>query len=276
MLSLIKRILGHAKVEYHHSPSGTIKLRLRRTPQGEANGSTSSATALTSDAKTETQEVSLSDLVESITPPCKLNPLLFNGHLQTIATVALKQDVPVYYKRHVFTSESPTYPGIFAADFVSRPYDTTGRPGSGKVDGHYELPPRTTYFTDEEWTGMEAGSSDRKPMLVVLHGLSGGSHETYLRHVIAPLVVTGKEEAAQEVDEGRGWEAVVVNSRGCARSKITSNVLFNARSTWDIRQVIQWLRKRFPNRPLFGVGFSLGANILTNVSFYSPFFLFSV
>ena len=118
---------------------------------------------------------------------------------------------------------------------------------------------------------MEAESADRRPMLVVLHGLSGGSHETYLRHVIAPLVVTGKEEAAQEVDEGRGWEAVVVNSRGCARSKITSNVLFNARSTWDVRQVVQWLRKRFPNRPLFGVGFSLGANILTNVSFYYPF-----
>jgi predicted alpha/beta-fold hydrolase len=40
--------------------------------------------------------------------------------------------------------------------------------------------------------------------------------------------------------------------------------LYNARATWDVRQVVKWLKKSFPNRPLFGLGFSLGANILTN------------
>jgi predicted esterase len=30
-------------------------------------------------------------------------------------------------------------------------------------------------------------------------------------------------------------------------------------------QVINWARDTFPNRPLFAIGFSLGANILTNV-----------
>jgi alpha/beta superfamily hydrolase len=49
--------------------------------------------------------------------------------------------------------------------------------------------------------------------------------------------------------------------------KITSNVLYNARATWDCRQVVRWLRSTFPNRPLFGIGFSLGASILTNVSY---------
>lgn len=95
-------------------------------------------------------------------------------------------------------------------------------------------------------------------MLVALHGLSGGSHELYLRHVIAPLVKSGG-------DGDGGWEACVVNSRGCANSKITTGVLYNARATWDVRQAVGWLRKTFPNRPLFGIGFSLGANILTNV-----------
>ncbi|EHL01640.1 putative esterase [Glarea lozoyensis 74030] len=41
-------------------------------------------------------------------------------------------------------------------------------------------------------------------------------------------------------------------------------ILYNARATWDCRQTVKWLRKKFPNRPLFGIGFSLGANILTN------------
>ncbi len=93
---------------------------------------------------------------------------------------------------------------------------------------------------------------DTKPMLVTLHGLSGGSHEIYLRHVLKPIV-------------DAGWEACVVNSRGCAKSKITTGILYNARATWDVRQVVKWLRKTFPNRPLFGIGYSLGANILVNV-----------
>ena len=51
-------------------------------------------------------------------------------------------------------------------------------------------------------------------MLVTLHGLSGGSHEVYLSHVLRPIV-------------DAGWEAFVVNSRGCAKCKITSGVLLS-------------------------------------------------
>ena len=96
-------------------------------------------------------------------------------------------------------------------------------------------------------------------MLVTLHGLSGGSHEIYLRHVLHPLIADGN------------WEACVINSRGCAQTKISTGVLYNARATWDIRQAIKWLRKTYPNRPLFGIGFSLGANILANVSVHYSF-----
>lgn len=32
------------------------------------------------------QSASLPDLIKDVTPPCHLNPLLFNGHLQTAYT----------------------------------------------------------------------------------------------------------------------------------------------------------------------------------------------
>ncbi|KAH7058940.1 hydrolase, alpha/beta fold family [Macrophomina phaseolina] len=188
------------------------------------------------------QSIPLPDLVKDVTPPCHLNPLLFNGHLQTAYTVVKGVDIPVVYKRKIFTSNNPAVPGSFAVDFVHRIT-------SDEVDP--TLPPRTTYFTEQQFG--EIGSDDSKPMLVTLHGLAGGSNEIYLRHVLAPMTT----------EEG-GWEACVVNSRGCAMSKITSNVLYNARATWDVRQVVSWLREKFPNRPLFGIGFSLGANIITN------------
>ena len=221
----LARLLGHARTSFHHAPS---PLSLR-----------------TKDGKT----VPFPELCKAAIPPCRLNPFLFNGHLQTMWTAIKSQDVPIYYKRRVFDSDHAAYAGTFAVDFVTPPYDDDGG-GAGADDP--ALPPRTKYYTDGEFE--QVGASDARPMLVVLHGLSGGSHEIYLRHVLA--VLTG--------DIG-GWEACVVNSRGCAKSKITSNVLYNARATWDVRQMVKWLRKQFPSRPLFGIGFSLGANILTNV-----------
>lgn len=216
---------GHAKTSFHHSNT-PVRLQTK-------SGS----------------EVSLLDICRDSIPPCRLNPLLFNGHLQTAWTVVKDEGPPIIYKRKIFDADDPAYAGTFAVDFV---VDTPS-------ENDESLPPRTTYFTDEEFKILESGSLDSKPMLVTLHGLSGGSYELYLRHVLAPLVSK----------EG-GWEACVVNSRGCAMSKITTGVLYNARATWDVRQTVKWLREKFPNRSLFAIGFSLGANILTNVCISRP------
>ena len=214
--------LGHAKVSFFHSAD----------PLAFKNRDGTSTDLL--------------KVCEESTPPCHLNPLLFNGHLQTFWTAIKNDGPPVYYKRKIFEAEDPAYRGSFAVDFVAR--------ANSETDD--ALPIRTTYFNEEEFENF--GSLDDRPMLVALHGLSGGSYEIYLKHVLAPL--TGSDGESQIGQ----WEACVINSRGCAMSKITSNILYNARSTWDCRQTVSWLRKKFPNRPLFGIGFSLGGNILTN------------
>ncbi|KAI8181484.1 putative esterase [Colletotrichum sp. SAR 10_86] len=208
--------LGRAKINFTHSPA---PLSLK-----EKDGS-----------KTDILKV-----CEKVIPPCQMNPLLFNGHVQTMWTATKQHGPPIYYKRHVFDADSKAVEGTFAVDFVTKPFEETDE----------TLPPRTVYFKDDELAALP--SDDERPQLVVLHGLSGGSHEIYLRHAIAPLVESGE------------WDICVVNSRGCAKSKFTSGTLYNARATWDFRQTVKWLREKFPNRPLFGLGFSLGANMLTN------------
>jgi uncharacterized protein len=211
--------LGHAKIAYTHAPH-PVPLRRR-----------------------DGHQVDLAALVRESTPHCHLNPLLFNGHLQTMWTASKQHGPRIHYKRRLFESDG-AYAGTFAVDFVDEPFhDDEADP---------LLPPRTAYFSPEEMAELDRGSDDSRPQLVILHGLSGGSHEIYLRHAIAPLVESGD------------WEICVVNSRGCAQSKITTGMLYNARATWDVRQVVKWMRKTFPNRPLFGLGFSLGANMLTN------------
>lgn len=201
------------------------------------------------------EQTTFADICRAATPEkCQLNPFLFNGHLQTAWTVVKLDDIPVYYKRRMFESDHEMYTGQFAMDFVVDPYKTPDDAEAIDKARKYTLssglPERTTFFSEAEFASLP--SDDTKPMLVALHGLSGGSHELYLRHVLGPLVADGS------------WEACVVNSRGCSQTKISSGVLFNARATWDVRQAVKWLRKTFPNRPLFGIGFSLGANILSN------------
>ncbi|KII88545.1 hypothetical protein PLICRDRAFT_111152 [Plicaturopsis crispa FD-325 SS-3] len=93
------------------------------------------------------------------------------------------------------------------------------------------------------------------PVIVVLHGLTGGSYEAYVRAILAP--------ACRPVAEGGlGYRAVVVNFRGCAGVPITSPQLYSAGHTDDIRQALFYITKRYPNAPFLGVGFSLGANVL--------------
>lgn len=216
-------ILGRARVAFHHS----------KNPVSLA---TKSGKKTTLDA-----------ICKDVTPPCNLNPLLFNGHLQTFWTAVKAEGPKIIYKRKIVESTDARFAGTFTLDFVVH---------SPASETDSTLPPRTTYFSDAEYADLDQGSDDTKPMLITLHGLSGGSHEIYLRQVLAPLV---------EQHDAAGWEAVVVNSRGCANSSITTGILYNARATWDLRQTVKWCREKFPNRPLFAIGYSLGANILTNV-----------
>ncbi|KAA1471193.1 AB-hydrolase YheT [Dentipellis sp. KUC8613] len=101
----------------------------------------------------------------------------------------------------------------------------------------------------------ERSVDDDTPIVVVLHGLSGGSHESYVRAILAPAITPVNEG-------GLGYRAVVVNFRGCAGVPLTSPQLYSAGHTDDIRQAVWYISHLYPKAPLLGVGFSLGANVL--------------
>lgn len=241
-MAILSGIRHRGKVSFYHANDNSLVLSKKSEKPGAQ------------------EEVTLADICRQVTPSrYKLNPFLFNGHLQTAWTTLKHDNVPVYYKRRMFESDNPMFSGQFALDFVAEPYkmpedDDILMDRAGKYTQETGLPERTSFFPEDEFSALP--SDDTKPMLVVLHGLSGGSHEIYVRHVLHPLVADGS------------WEAVVINSRGCAQTKISTGVLYNARATWDVRQAVKSLRKMFPNRPFFGIGFSLGACILTHVSLF--------
>ncbi|KAJ1835868.1 hypothetical protein LPJ63_000790 [Coemansia sp. RSA 2711] len=95
-------------------------------------------------------------------------------------------------------------------------------------------------------------AADDRPIVVLSHGLSGGSQETYVQLTVQRLT-----------SEPHCFRTVVVNYRGCAGVKLTTHVLYNGGFTSDYGFALDHIRARFPGSPLIGVGYSLGANLVT-------------
>ncbi|KAJ3571880.1 hypothetical protein NP233_g3452 [Leucocoprinus birnbaumii] len=94
------------------------------------------------------------------------------------------------------------------------------------------------------------------PIIVVQHGLSGGSYESYVRAILSRAILP-KEKG------GLGYRAVVINFRGCAGVPITSSRFYSAGHTDDTRCALLYIASRYPKAPLLALGFSLGANVIT-------------
>ena len=121
--------LGYAKTTFHHHQ---VPVSFERS-----DGETTDLLAI----------------ARRVSPPCRVNPFLFNGHLQTFWTVVKSQDIPIYYKRRSFEAEDPAYAGSFEVDFVVSEYEDTDS----------SLPPRTSFYDPSELEDL--GSSDNTPML---------------------------------------------------------------------------------------------------------------
>ncbi|XP_057994279.1 embryogenesis-associated protein EMB8 isoform X2 [Hevea brasiliensis] len=100
-----------------------------------------------------------------------------------------------------------------------------------------------------------AGDSRRlppdSPVLILLPGLTGGSGDSYVRHLLVKA-------------RTKGWRVIVFNSRGCGDSPVTTPQFYSASFLGDMREVVAVVTTRHPNANVYAVGWSLGANILVN------------
>ncbi|GAM21488.1 hypothetical protein SAMD00019534_046630 [Acytostelium subglobosum LB1] len=101
------------------------------------------------------------------------------------------------------------------------------------------------------------------PTIVMLHGLTGGSHELYVQH------------CAHHAYRKKGFRSVVFNYRGCADNEVTADKTYSAAYTCDLKLVIKHIQQALPEAKLFAIGFSLGSCILvkylSQVGENSPF-----
>jgi predicted alpha/beta-fold hydrolase len=103
-------------------------------------------------------------------------------------------------------------------------------------------------FLDLDWLCSE-GVADRRPLVLVLHGLEGCSFAKY---------VTGLVGRAA----GLGWDAVALNFRSCGGELNRLPRFYHSGETGDLDFVVSELAGKFPGRFLAVVGYSLGGNVL--------------
>ncbi|OWZ08958.1 Serine protease [Phytophthora megakarya] len=154
---------------------------------------------------------------------------LFNGHLQTIKFASDERGPQINYKRQLLNMPDG---GVVSLDWAL-------------------LPTRQQNVASTATDSWIEGVDPTKRTVLLLPGLTGGSPANYIRFTVAKL---------HEI----GWQCVVLNARGCARTPLRTAQLYCTAYTEDLRYVLQQLAKKydFKQEAFVGVGFSMGSNVL--------------
>ena len=106
------------------------------------------------------------------------------------------------------------------------------------------LPTADGDVLDLDWHG-EAP----RPIVMLLHGLSGSSQSSYILGMQAAL-------------NARGFRTVALNFRGCGGQPNQTARCYHSGDTDDLDGLYRHLRQRYPHTPMAAVGYSLGGNVL--------------
>ena len=90
---------------------------------------------------------------------------------------------------------------------------------------------------------------DGQPIVILFHGLEGSFMSPYIKGVMKAF----KKE---------GYTTVLMHFRGCATNENRLARCYHSGETNDAKEWIASLETRYPNTPLFAIGYSIGGNML--------------
>ncbi|KAJ2091503.1 hypothetical protein GGI16_005999 [Coemansia sp. S142-1] len=103
-----------------------------------------------------------------------------------------------------------------------------------------------------DWSLPHDGVTPDQPLFILISGMAGGSYNYFVRSF------------AHHIGQAPyGYQVAVLHSRGCNGVDLVTPKSFHSGMTDDLREFMNYLIKVKPGTPTIGVGFSLGANILT-------------
>lgn len=94
-----------------------------------------------------------------------------------------------------------------------------------------------------------AKENSAKPIIVLFHGLAGNYKSPYIQGAVLELAKSG-------------FDTVIMHFRGCTGNDNLLARSYHSGETGDALEFARALKSRYPKRALYGVGYSLGANML--------------
>lgn len=104
-------------------------------------------------------------------------------------------------------------------------------------------------FVEISWSRHTNDIEPGQPIVLVLHGLEGSIDSFYAKRMMNALY-------------NNKWTSVLMHFRGCGSQTNRKAQTYHSGQTADVAEFITYLKQRFPNNPLYAVGFSLGGNVL--------------
>ena len=123
------------------------------------------------------------------------------------------------------------------------PFLFRGGPSPAYQRERLELPDGD--FIDIDWLG----SQNDSPIVILLHGLEGGSDSHYIRAISTRLA-------------GLGLRCAILHFRGCSGETNRLARGYHSGDTADLSYFINGLSLKTPSVPIAAIGYSLGGNVL--------------
>eukprot|EP00347_Sterkiella_histriomuscorum_P007208 403349846 len=148
-----------------------------------------------------------------------------------------KKYISILFKREIFPFQDG---GHIAIDWVN------------------DIPQDLSEMAVEQSDPNTNNSFDKRPIVLVLPGLTSNNNEIYMQNIL--------KEASKH-----GYQAVVINYRGGSNLELKSPKMYCAASTGDIREPLDYIYKKYccdltgkNFRKIFLIGNSMGGNIVAN------------
>ena len=170
--------------------------------------------------------------IKSYDPPV----WLFNRHLETIISTLISPKLPFELEQeivHVYSKEEHLHDGKCGLDWAPIP----PKFGIGKNT------------SDEKQNARNKAKLASIPIVVIVAGLTGDSRASYAGHILLKCYENG-------------WQGCVFHARSRGGVQLETPQAYNVGYTEDLRQCIEYIHKKYPQRPIFAIGFSLGSNYL--------------
>jgi predicted alpha/beta-fold hydrolase len=104
-----------------------------------------------------------------------------------------------------------------------------------------------------DWVEKEDNTEKITKLLIILHGLTGGSESNYIK------------EIALAYNKLKDFKVVVVNYRGVSNTHLRTPSTYHIGFTEDIYHALKYIRSLYPDLRAYTLGTSMGANIFTKL-----------